>query len=264
MNRGTNFLHLLLAIGVGLTCLPLELGAQQTKSQDPPGKKAQKDSAKSTKKKRKPNPVMAPIEDVAGLPRVLLIGDSISIGYTLQVREILKGKANVHRPPTNCGPTINGLKNIDAWLGDKQWDVIHFNWGLHDLKYMGPNGENLRDPKDPRNHQQVPPDEYEENLRKLVNRLQETNAQLIWRNTTPVPAGAKGRVVGDSAKYNAIAAKIMKENNITIDDMYALVKPKMEKLMQPNGNVHFTKQGSQVLAEDVAEAIMKAVEIKAN
>ena len=46
------------------------------------------------------------------------------------------------------------------------------------------------------------------NLRKLVERLQKTNAKLIWRNTTPVPKGAKGRVVGDSVKYNEIAAKV--------------------------------------------------------
>ena len=46
-------------------------------------------------------------------------------------------------PATNGGPTIKGLEQIDAWIGKKKWDVIHFNWGLHDLKYMGPNGENL-------------------------------------------------------------------------------------------------------------------------
>ena len=94
--------------------------------------------AQNTKPKR-PNP-MAPIRDVAGLPRVLLIGDSISIGYTLPTRELLKGKANVHRIPTNGGPTIRGLVQIDSWLGDGKWDVIHFNWGLHDLKFM-PHGK---------------------------------------------------------------------------------------------------------------------------
>ncbi|HEX5104900.1 MAG TPA: SGNH/GDSL hydrolase family protein, partial [Pirellulaceae bacterium] len=60
-------------------------------------------------KKKAPNPAYAQIEDVAGLPRVLLIGDSISIGYTVAVREELKGKANVHRPATNCGPTTRGV-----------------------------------------------------------------------------------------------------------------------------------------------------------
>lgn len=62
---------------------------------------------------------------------MFLIGDSISVGYTLAVRSELKGKANVHRPPTNCGPTTKGLEQLDAWLAtggkDKKWDVIDFN-----------------------------------------------------------------------------------------------------------------------------------------
>ena len=125
------------------------------------------------------------------------------MGYTLQVRELLKGKANVHRPPTKCGPTIKGLAALDDWLKvggqGKKWDVIHFNWGLHDLKYMGPNGKNLADPKAKTSRKQVPPVEYEKNLRELVKRLKKTGARLIWRNTTPVPEGARGRVPGDSA-----------------------------------------------------------------
>lgn len=243
-----------MVFGIGLAFSPVKLDAQETKPKSTTQKKDQ-----APKKKKKPNPKMAPIEDVAGLPRVLLIGDSISIGYTLEVREALKGKANVHRPPTNCGPTSKGVQEIDQWLGDKKWDVIHFNFGLHDLKYLGPNGENLQDPADPKNHQQVPPEAYENNLRKLVKRLQKTKAKLVWRNTTPVPVGAKGRVVGDSVKYNAIAAKVMQENNIEIDDVYALVKPKMAKLMQPKGNVHFNKDGCQELAQDVAAEILKAL-----
>ena len=47
------------------------------------------------------HPSFAPIKDVPGLPRVLLIGDSISIGYTLPTRQRLIGVANVHRPPMN-------------------------------------------------------------------------------------------------------------------------------------------------------------------
>ena len=99
--------------------------------------------AQAKKPKRKPNPVFAPVKDDPKLPRVLLIGDSISIGYTLPTREFLKGKANLHRIPTNGGPTSKALASIEAWLGTGKWDVIHFNWGLHDLKYMGPEGQNL-------------------------------------------------------------------------------------------------------------------------
>ncbi len=213
------------------------------------------------KKERPANLAMAPIEDVAGLPRVLLIGDSISIGYTLPVRAALEGKANVHRPSTNCGPTTNGLNSLDAWLGEKPWDVIHFNWGLHDLKYMGPQGANLadpNDPNDPKNHQQVPPEAYEANLRKLVARLKQTKAKLIWRNTTPIPQGSAGRVVDDAAKYNAIAAKIMKENNIPTQDLHAFVVPIQDEIMLP-ANVHFTKEGYDKLAREVANAITAAI-----
>ncbi len=210
------------------------------------------------KPKRKPNPIFAPIEDVAGLPRVLLIGDSISIGYTLPTRKALEGKANVHRPPTNCGPTTRGVGQIDAWLGDGKWDVIHFNWGLHDLKYMGPNGENLAEPGAAGSQQQVPPDAYAANLEKLVERMKQTGAKLIWRNTTPVPEGAQGRVVGDSAKYNEIAAKIMAKHGVQTDDMFAFVKPQQDKIMRP-ANVHFTPDGSKLLGEHVAGVILEAL-----
>ncbi len=213
---------------------------------------------------KKPSGTQSPlsqISDVEGLPRVLLIGDSISIGYTIPVRNALNGKANVHRPPTNCGPTTNGLKSLDAWLGDKQWDVIHFNWGLHDLKFMGPAGENLRDPSDPTSRQQVPPQEYEKNLRQLVARLKKTGAKLIWRNTTPIPAGAAGRIVEDADKYNAIAADIMKENGIEIQDMMSFVKPRQEEIML-QANVHFTKEGYAALAQEVATAIAASLSDK--
>src|SRR4051794_35686897 len=112
--------------------------------------------------KKTPNPVLAPIKEVPGLPRVLLIGDSISMGYTLPVRTLLDGKANVQRIPQNGGPTENGVAHIDQWLGDGKWDVIHFNWGIHDLKIM-------EDGK-----RQVEPADYEKNLRGLVAKMKAT------------------------------------------------------------------------------------------
>jgi len=136
--------------------------------------------AKKAPKEKKVNPAMVPMED---LPRVLLIGDSISIGYTVAVRDLMKGKANVHRPLTNCGPTIRGLEGIEEWLktgGEgKKWNVIHFNWGLHDLKYMGSNGENLAELGSEGAHQQVPMEDYLVNLSKLHKILEGTGAKLI-------------------------------------------------------------------------------------
>lgn len=237
-----------------LTVVSLVLSVAITAADD-------KQKTKATPKKKAPNPVMQPIEDVAGLPRVLLIGDSISIGYTLAVRDELKGKANVHRPPTNCGPTITGIAHIDSWLGDKKWDVIHFNWGLHDLKYMGPEGSNLADPKDATSHQQVPVDEYEKNLQALVARMKKTGATLIWCSTTPVPEGSAGRVVGDAARYNEVAAKVMRENDVAIDDLYSFAKPHMAEI-QLKANVHFSPEGSKILAKQVAKSIASALEAK--
>ena len=209
----------------------------------------------NTKPKR-PNP-MAPIKEMPGLPRVLLIGDSISIGYTLPTRALLKGKVNLHRIPTNGGPTIKGLEQIDTWLGKKKWDVIHFNWGLHDLKYMGPNGENLF-PKEKGGKVQVPIQEYEKNLERLVVRMKKTNAKLIWRNTTPVPPGSKGRYVGDSIKYNAAAARVMIRHGIPTHDLFTMSKKRKKEIMLP-ANVHYTKDGSEVLGGDVAMVILEAL-----
>jgi hypothetical protein len=231
------------ALWIGIFCMsslamPFNSEAVQEKSE--------------TGKKRSKNPAMVEIEDNPALPRVLLIGDSISIGYTVPVREMLDGKANVHRALTNCGPTTKGVKELESWLGDKSWDVIHFNFGLHDLKYMGPNGENLVEPD--QGKQQVSINDYESNLREIVKRLKETKATLIWRNTTPVPPGAKGRVVGDAKKYNEIAERVMNENGIAIQDMYGFVHPQMDKIML-KANVHFTPEGSRELAKTVVEVI---------
>ena len=213
--------------------------------------------SQSKKPERKPNPVFAPVKDDPKLPRVLLIGDSISVGYTLPTRKFLKGKANLHRIPTNGGPTPKGLASIEAWLGTGKWDVIHFNWGLHDLKYMGPKGQNLF-PKEKGGTPQVAIAAYEKNLEKLVVRLNKTGAKLIWRNTTPVPPGAKGRYVGDSIKYNTAAARVMKQHGVPTHDLFTMSKARMKELMLP-ANVHYTKGGSSVLGKDVARAIEAAL-----
>jgi acyl-CoA thioesterase-1 len=192
----------------------------------------------------KPEPALQPITDDPALPRVLLIGDSISMGYTLPVRELLKGKANLHRIPENGGPTIRGLEKLSAWLGEAKWDVIHFNWGLHDLRM------------DEKGNYQVPIADYEKNLRELVKRLQATGARLIWASTTPVPDAvtAPPRKSADVVAYNAVAKRIMEESKIPIDDLYAFALPKLGEIQRP-ANVHFTPDGYAVLAESVARSI---------
>ncbi|OIP03004.1 MAG: hypothetical protein AUJ96_15325 [Armatimonadetes bacterium CG2_30_66_41] len=196
---------------------------------------------------RRPDPSLAPIQDVAGLPRVLLIGDSISMGYTLPVRELLKGKANVHRIPTNGGPTLRGLESLKRWLGDGKWDVIHFNWGLHDLRL------------DDAGKYQVPLDEYAKNLKELVKQLKATGAKLVWCSTTPVPEKCTPpRKNADVIAYNAAAKKIMDDNGIALDDLYAFALPKIKELQLPD-NVHFSPRGSAELAKAVVASLQPAL-----
>ncbi len=205
-------------------------------------------SQKADAKKNAPNNVLAPIQDVPGLPRVLLIGDSISMGYTLPVRKLLEGKANVHRIPVNGGPTKNGIANIDKWLGDSKWDVIHFNWGIHDLKYM------------PDEKRQVEPADYEKNLRSLVAKMKGTGAKLIWCSTTPIPDGELNppRRFGQVKEYNDIAGRVMSENGVLVNELNAHITPEFDRLHTPK-DLHYSREGSEFLAKKVAAEIEKAL-----
>ena len=119
---------------------------------------------------------------------------------------------------------------------------------------MGPKGQNLADPKDKTSKPQVSQEDYAANLRKLVQRLKKTKAHLIWRNTTPVPEGAKGRVVGDSKVYNDIAKRIMEEENVEIHDLYSFAKKNAAEI-QRKADVHYTPAGSKQLAAEVVKAL---------
>jgi lysophospholipase L1-like esterase len=191
------------------------------------------------------NPAVRPIQDVAGLPRVLIIGDSISIGYTLQVRKLLEGRANVHRIPVNAGATEVGLANMKKWLGNGKWDVIHFNFGLHDAKHS--SATEFRSSRE----------QYAENLRQLIALMKPTGAKLIFATTTPVPKDGKlspTRIFDDIEARNDIAEKVMSENGVAIDDLYGSVLPQIAEVGRPN-DVHFKPEGYDVLAKAVANSI---------
>lgn len=198
------------------------------------------------------------------LPNVLILGDSISIGYTLPVRKFLAGKANVFRPmrkdgkgPDNCGDTTIGMANIDKWLGETKWDVIHFNWGLWDLCYRHPDSKSQGKRDKINGTLSTTPENYEKNLETLVARLKQTGAKLIWASTSVVPEGEVGRHVGDDAKYNAIARRVMERNKIPINDLHATTKAFSADHFVGPGDVHFTSVASAKLAEQVAAEIIK-------
>jgi lysophospholipase L1-like esterase len=137
------------------------------------------------------------------LPRVLLLGDSQSMAYTLKVRERLEGVANIIRVPESAQASTYAVENIKRWLNttttNKKWDLIHFHFGLNDKEtelYT-----------------------YAQNIRQFVRVLKKTKAKLLWSNTTPT----KPREI--SIKLNEISARTMKANKIPIVDLYAATLP---------------------------------------
>lgn len=179
------------------------------------------------------------VQDDPKLPRVLLIGDSVSRGYTQSVRKELAGKANVHRAPENCGPTANGVKKIDIWLADGKWDVIHFNFGIHDRA--------------------TPIADYQQRLTQLVERMQKTGAKLIWATTTPIPDdAAKKQSAASIVERNNAAAEIMKSHQVATDDLFTAITPRLAELQNPN-DVHFKPEGYDFLGKTVATSIATAL-----
>ena len=199
---------------------------------------------------QKPQPSFEKITEDPALPRVFLIGDSISMGYTIPVRKLLQGKANVLRAMENCGPTTRGIERLDKWLDVGKLDVIHFNFGLHDLYVPPETGKPRVDIKD-----------YEENLRKIVERLKKTGAKLIWASTTAVVDGpGRKRQNKDVIAYNEAALRVIQAEGIPVDDLYSelMKNPDREKITTPEGT-HFTAEGYDLLAKRVAASITEAL-----
>lgn len=230
---------------VGFFCLSLALSLM-TQAEEPmnPGENVT-DAAVSA------NPSMQAQADVPDLPRVLIIGDSISIGYTKPLREMMAGKANIHRIPVNGQSTAIGLKKIDSWLGSGPWDVIHFNFGLHDAKYL------------PEGVTKVERADYEKNLQQLITRMRETGATLIFATTTPVPQLLEppDRRFDNIAERNRLAVQVMEKNDVQVNDLYAAVLPVQDSVLRPK-DVHFTPEGYELLAKAVATSIEKALSSK--
>lgn len=187
-----------------------------------------------------------------GVPQALIIGDSISLGYTPHVVQLLKGKANVVHHKGNAGPTMRGIAEIDQWIGDKQWDIIHFNWGLWDM--YGWRYEKI----------DRSPAAYAKRLETLVARLKKTNAKLIWATTTPIcpDAEKKCKVKIDPAterKYLDAALRVMKKHSIQVNDLHAFMSSQRTKYAIADNDVHYTREGSKKLAELVAKHVVAAV-----
>jgi hypothetical protein len=198
----------------------------------------------------------------SALPRVLLIGDSITRGYEGAVEKKLEGKAYVARLCTSCFDTDPALISyISIVLQTYQFDVIQFNNGMHGW-----------------GHSEA---EYAQGLPTMLATIRKyaPKAKLIWANTTPLnETGAITPAPTDAAKAdagklmlqadlqgksnarvdarNAIAAQLMQAEHIPINDLHSLVLGHPELY---NGDVHFNAKGTELQATHVADMIGKAL-----
>ena len=182
--------------------------------------------------------------------RILIIGDSISIGYTPFVAEMLAGHGRIGHNPGNGGDSRNVRANLDAWLAESPAEIVHVNCGLHDIKVAFDSDA-----------RQVPLAEYRDNLSWIADRLSACDAAPIWAATTPVVEAwhhqrkAFDRFNADVDAYNAAAAEIMGGAGIAVNDLHAVIQAAgPEKLLSPDG-VHFSEAGYRLLAEKVVECL---------
>jgi lysophospholipase L1-like esterase/dienelactone hydrolase len=201
-----------------------------------------------------------PPDKPADLPKIVLIGDSIRMGYAPLVTKRLEGKAVVVSNKANGGDTANVLKHLDEWVIREKPDIVHINAGLHDLKLD----------KSKKTYQ-VELEQYEKNLKEIVARIRkETKATIIFADTTPIHderhakrGGDFDRKEADVERYNKAALAVMKAEGITVHDLHGLVMQHGMETMLGNDGTHYTPAGYEVLAEAVADVIQRQLIVAA-
>lgn len=187
-------------------------------------------------------------------PSILIIGDSISIGYTPFVTEDLSNKADVFHNPGNAQHTGTGLKKIEEWIGNKKWDIIQLNWGLWDLCYRHPDSKVQGNRDKVKGKITYTIDEYASNLDSIVTiLLRKTEAKLIFVTTSYVPKNEAGRFENDAIRYNEAAKKIMEKHSVIINDIYHQSIPIHQKFGKGSDDVHYSNQGYEKLSELVTK-----------
>lgn len=191
-------------------------------------------------------------------PIVVLVGDSIRLGYAPVVAEKLSDKAQVISPTENGGDSANVLKHLDEWVIRQKPAVVVFNAGLHDLKVDTKTGEH-----------QVSLEAYGKNLGEIIRRLErETSARLIFATTTPIhDARHAARKAGfsrneaDVEAYNKAAREVIGRSAVvTVLDLHETAQNLgVERALLADGT-HFTPEASKALGTEVARAIAEALE----
>lgn len=178
--------------------------------------------------------------DKTELPRVLMIGDSIVMGYYGGVESRLGGKAACARLATSkciCDPAF--LPEVELLLKNYGFDVIHFNNGLHGFDYSEK--------------------QYGDSLGQVYDSIKKyaPEAKLIWALSTPIRrrenldefAAENSRV----DERNRLVEHFAKERQIPINDLNKIGREHPD--FYSNDAVHFNAKGQGAQAQKVAEMI---------
>ena len=185
-------------------------------------------------------------------PKVLLLGDSIRMSYQPIVAKVLQEVANVVGPEENCQYSLYTLASLELWL--KQLgnpDIVHWNNGIHDSGH-NPN----------RSPAQIPIEMYRLILEFILQRLQKTEAQIIWATSTPVHPNRPfshhqwSWRNEEIEQYNSIALDLMKSHGIPVNDLHAVVMSNVAENLSED-QLHLSEVGKHRCADAVV-AVVKA------
>jgi len=186
------------------------------------------------------------------MKKVLLLGDSIRMGYCGHVKELLKGEAEVFHPEGNCQYTQHTLVSLSGWTtlaGDPESvDLVHWNNGHWDVAHWDGEAVSLNTPQ-----------QYGVMLERIHGQLRKRlpNAKIVFALTTPMnpAAGAcqNPRSNREIVEYNAVARAVMGKLGAPINDLHALMADKPASFFIDYA--HFTEEGYKILADTVAKVI---------
>ena len=196
------------------------------------------------------------------MKRVLLLGDSIRMGYDEYVKELLAGEFEVVYDDVDNGR----FAAYTLWQANQffknygRFDVVHWNNGYWDMNAEAPMTEAIH-----------PVDEYVYFLGRILKEIRRNGAVPVFATTTPIlskEAAAEVTVEGITPfvydnewvrKYNEAAVKFMKSEGVMINDLYALCSEDRHFYKCPD-LLHLTEEGYRRCAEKTAQTIREAAE----
>lgn len=189
------------------------------------------------------------------MKKVLLLGDSIRMGYQNDVKEILSGEYEVICPEDNgrfAAYTLWQANQMFKWNPDIE--LVHFNNGYWDMNIEAPMTEAIH-----------PVEEYVSFLRRIVTLCRQCGAKVVFATTVPIlEAGAAGDNTGVEGtinysnewvkEYNAAAVETMKALDVPVNDLYALCMED-DRRYKCEDLLHLSAEGSRRCAEQVADYV---------